>query len=177
MVSFINCSIQNKEIADFNINYRTSFLSQQKTYSVERDTCFGEENKDPLSWLSFGFFILALGIVFSLNTDVFSDFGFWIEQMADKGIPVRPPTSLISSAILFFGMIGISDFGIATIRVFIDKEKRRIISDILTGVALVLFAYLIHMYNAYFFMWQTVLGIEIVVIGLLVILYTLVRAS
>jgi hypothetical protein len=176
MVICISCGIQNNVEAKFCINCGKSLVYQQKKFKKERNTCFGEDDKDPLGWISFGFFVLVVGIVFALNTNVFSDFASWIEQIANKGALIRPPISLTTSAMLFFGIIGALNFVTATIRAFIDKVKRRILSDILSGIALVLFAYLIHLYSIFSLTWQIVLGTEIVVIGLLIITYSIFRS-
>jgi hypothetical protein len=175
MVICTGCGLQNNEDANFCINCGKTLAYQQKKIVKERNTCFSEDSRDPLGWISFGFFILVVGIVFALNSNVFSDFAFWIEQIANKGMLIRPPISLTTSAILFFGIIGALNFVTATIRAFIDKVKRRILSDILSGIALVLLAYLLHLYSIFSLTWQIVLGTEIVAIGLLVIVYSIIR--
>jgi uncharacterized membrane protein len=171
----MRCSAQNKEDAKFCTNCGASISPLQNRYVKERDTCFGEGDRDRLGKVSFGFFVIVVGIVLAFNPGIFSDFGFWIEQMTNEGTIVRPSTSLITSAMLFFGMIGVSNFVMAATRAFIDKAKRRMISDILSGVALVLFAYLISLYNTYSLTWQMVLGIEVVAIGLLIVSYSILR--
>ena len=113
----------------------------------ERETCFGagSRKKDYLGLVSFGVFILIVGIVFVANPNLVSDFSSWIEQMTDEQHLIRPSEGLVSSAILFFGLIGLSDFFKAGIRLWIAKVMRQVLADILSGVALVLFAYLIHL--------------------------------
>ncbi len=141
----------------------------------ERKTCFGTGEKDYLGLVSFGTFILIVGIVFTANPNLVSDFQLWIEQMANEQNLVRPRIGLITSAIVFFGLIGLSDFFMAGIRLWIDKSRRRVLVDILSGIALVTFAYLIYLYGSYALTWQTVVAIEVVVIGLLVIAYSTAR--
>jgi len=80
--------------------------------SQELETCFGLglREKDYMGLVSFGTFILAVGIVFVVNPKLFSDFRLWIDQMRIMENLVRPPRGLIVSAIVFFGLIGLSDF-------------------------------------------------------------------
>jgi len=143
----------------------------------EREICFsvGLTEKDYLGLLSFGTFILVVGIVFLANPNLVSDFRLWIEEMANRQDLVRPSEGLIISAVIFFGLIGLSDFFMAGVRLWITKSRRRVSVDILSGVALVFFAYLISLYGSRVLGWQMVLAIEAVAVGLLVILYSIVR--
>jgi len=146
----------------------------------EREVCFGERERrrDYLGLVSFGIFIVIVGLVFLANPNVASNFGSWIEQMSREKTLRRPPQDLIDSAILIFCLIGLSNFFVAGIRFMTDKVSkvmRRVLADILTGVALVLFSYLIYLYGSHALAWQMVPAIEAVAVGLLVIFYSLVR--
>jgi len=68
--------------------------------------------------------------------------------VTDEQHLIRPPEGLVSSAILFFTLIGLSNFFEAGIKLWITKVMRQVLADILSGVALVLFAYLIHLYGS-----------------------------
>ena len=143
----------------------------------ERDTCFGERGlgRDYSGLISLGMFLIIVGIVFVIDRNLFSDFELWIKQVTEEQVLTRPPESLITSAMIFFGLIGLSDFFKAGIRLWIDKSKKRVLGDILSGIALVLFTYLIHLYAIYALTWQQVLAIEAIAVGLLVIFYSIVR--
>ncbi len=143
----------------------------------ERETCFGAglRKKDYLGLVSFGAFILIVGIVFIANPNLISDFSSWIEQMTDEQHLIRPSEGLVSSAILFFTLIGLSNFFEAGIKLWIGKARRQVLADILSGVALVLFAYLIHLYGSYTLTWQIVIAIEAIAVGLLVVSYSIAR--
>jgi len=125
--------------------------------------------------VSFGFFLLVVGIVFIANPDIPSDFGSWIENMADRQDLLRPPEGLLVSGALFFGLMGAFNFLQGGIRFWTGGSMRQTLVDVLSGVALVLFAYLIHLYSIYQLEWQLVLAFEVVVVGLLVILYSVIR--
>lgn len=143
----------------------------------ERDVCFGERKRgrDYFGLISFGIFLLVIGVVFIANPNIPTDFQLWVEQMSDAQDFVRPSEGLITSAILFFVLIGIFDFFQASLRFWVDGSKRRVLVDILSGIALVLFAFLIYLYGSYSIAWQMVLAIEVVAAGLLVMLYSVIR--
>jgi hypothetical protein len=88
---------------------------------------------------------------------------------------VPPPEGLIYSATLFFSVVGIFDFAMAGIRLAAHDLKRRVFTDVLSGFALILFAYLIHLYIENYFTWQMVLGTEAIVCGILVTVYSIAR--
>jgi hypothetical protein len=129
------------------------------------------------SLLSFGIFILVVGLIFTLNPNVFSDFSSWVTQMVDKEELIRPPDGLITSATYFFGLVGVLDFFQVAARLWAGRSKRKVLSDALSGVALIFFAYLIYLYGNYRLTWQMVLALEIVAVGLLVVLYSVVRGT
>jgi hypothetical protein len=143
----------------------------------EREACFsvGFRKKDYVGLISFGIFVIIVGIVFVANPHLVSDFSSWIGQMTDQQHLIRPVEGLINAAVLFFGLIGLSDFFKAGIRLWIAEPRRQVLVDILSGVALVLFAYLIHLYGTFALTWQMVLATEAIAVGLLVVLYSIVR--
>ena len=143
----------------------------------EREACFGTglRKKDYLGLVAFGIFILIVGIVFIANPNLISDFSSWIKQMTDEQHLIRPHEGLVSSATLFFTLIGLSNFFEAGIKLWIGKARRQVLADILSGVALVLFAYLIHLYGIYALTWQIVIAIEAIAVGLLVVSYSIAR--
>lgn len=144
----------------------------------EVEDCFGAgRRKDYLGFVGFGIFVLVVGIVFVLNPLLTSEFGFWIEQMTTAQELVRPPQGLIASAIVFFGLIGVSDFFVAGVRVWVEKSGRRALGDVLTGVAILLFAYLISLYESYSIAGLMVLGTEAIAVGLLIVLYSIVKVA
>jgi hypothetical protein len=143
----------------------------------ERDTCFGEEErgKDYLGLVSFGFFLLTVGIIFTMNPNVIDDFRSWIIMINAAHVPVRPPDGLIYSASLFFSIVGIFNIAMAGIRLAASDLKRRALKDVLSGLALILFAYLIKLYSENYFTWEAVLGIEAIACGLLITVYSIGR--
>ena len=145
----------------------------------DRNDCFGTgpRKKDFMGIVSFGMFLIIVGIVFVANPSLFSDLISWIEQMADTQHLIRPNEGLISSAILFFILIGLSNFLEAGIKFWaaVAHARRRVFTDILSGIGLLLLAYLINLYGNHALSWQMVIAIEAIAVGLLVILYSVVK--
>ncbi|UCG44805.1 MAG: hypothetical protein JSV58_05270 [Candidatus Bathyarchaeota archaeon] len=147
--------------------------------SSDRDDCFGAgpSKKDYMGIISFGMFLIIVGILFVANPSLFTDLVSWIQSMADAQELIRPNDGLISSAVLFFLLIGLSNFLEAGIKFWtrVAHVQRRVIADILTGVALLLMSYLVSLYGSHELGWQLVIGIEAIAIGLLVVLYSIVK--
>lgn len=139
-------------------------------------TCFGDDKRvsDYLGLMSFGIFVLVVGVVFVANPNVVSDFGLWIEaSLADRTL-ARPSEALLTSITVFFGLIGVSNFFKASVRLGVKKDREQFLSDTLWGVAAVLLAYLVHLYKSRVITWQMVFALEAVACGLLVISYSTV---
>jgi hypothetical protein len=149
---------------------------EKETHVREGDVCFEvEHRRDYTGLVSFGIFLVIVGIVFIANPNVISSFSSWTEQMAKAKSLLRPPQDLIDSAALFFGLIGLSDFFLAGVRFIAYRVTRRVLSNILSGVALVLFSYLIYLYGRHGLTWQVALATEVVACGLLVIVYSIMH--
>jgi len=155
----------------------TSEPIEKESSAQEREVCFGEgERRRGYSGLvSFGVFLLIVGVIFLANPTLVSDFRSWIEKLTTEKTLSRPTQGLINSAALFFGLIGLSDFFLAGVQFMAHQRLRRVLVEILSGVALVLFSYFIYLYGSHAFTWQMVLAAEAVTVGLLVILYSVLR--
>ncbi len=151
--------------------------SEPRRHVHEGDTCFGERERerDYLGLVSFGFFLLTVGIVFTMNPNIIDDFRTWIIMINQAHFPVRPSDGLIYSASLFFSVVGILDFAMAGIRLAANDLKKRALKDVLSGFALILFAYLVKLYSENVFTWEAVLGIEAIACGLLIMVYSIGR--
>jgi len=160
-----------------SLKAKTSKPPEKESYVQEREVCFGEgeRRRDYSGLVSLGIFLVIVGITFVANPNAVTQFSSWVEQMSKQQALSRPPQGLIDSATLFFGLIGLSSFFVASVRFMAKKDMRRVLGDILFGVALVLFSYLIYLYGSHALAWQMVLAIEAVACGLLIILYSSLR--
>jgi hypothetical protein len=150
---------------------------EKENSAQEREVCFGEgeRRRDYSGLVSFGVFLLIVGVIFLANPTLISDFSSWVKKLSTDKTISRPPLELINSAALFFSLIGISDFFLASVRFIAHQRLRRVLTDILSGVALVLFSYFIYLYGGHTLSWQMVLAAEAVTVGLLIILYSVLR--
>jgi len=177
------CHAETKEGDKFCTNCGASLALEApkpvetRVHIRERDTCFGERERDYLGLVSFGFLLLTVGIIFTLNPNIVDNFRSWIVQISTERKLVRPADELIFSATYFFGLIGVFDFAMAGIRLAANDLKRRVITDIFSGIALILFAYLLQLYGEHYLLWQMVLGMEAIACGLLVTVYSIARYS
>lgn len=136
----------------------------------DRDLCFSAEPQgDSLGVVEFGLLLLTVGVVFYLNSGVFSEFISWIQGMGDAGAYIKPPASMMNSVVTFFGLTGASNFLTAIMRLQIDRTPWRIISDVFAGIALLVFAYLINLHFSGAMTWMVALAYEAIVVGILVI--------
>jgi hypothetical protein len=176
MITCSNCGADNREDAKFCNNCGAPLYSV-KGRERREEACFGQDRRDTdwLGLVSFGFFIIIVGIVIVVNPDVFSNIRSWIDQLTNQRAWIRPPQGLINSATLFFALIGLDSFLMAGIRFVVDKDSRRSLSEVLSGVAFVLLAYLLNLYSSYVLRLRIGLAIEIVVCGSLVIIYVVAR--
>lgn len=131
--------------------------------------------RDYLGLMSLGMLLLALAFVFLANPFLISDFRLWVEKITNEGVLIRPPRGLITSAAIFFVLIGISGFIKAAIRLRLAKLSGRVFANIFSGLVLVIFAYLITIYGSHVITWLLTLVIEAAVCGILIILYGVVR--
>ena len=144
----------------------------------DRDLCFGEVPQgDPLGIVDFGLLLLTVGLVFYLNSGVFSEFISWVQGMGDAGAYIKPPGSMMNSVVTFFGLIGASNFLTAIMRLQIDRTPSRIISDVFSGIALLVFAYLINLHFSGAMTWMVALAYEAIVVGILVIVGVLLTKA
>ena len=139
--------------------------------------CFeGERHADYTGLISFGIFLLILGIIFIANPNIGSLVDSWIKDMTNTQMLKKPPLELINSAALFFGLVGASNFFMAGVRYVVHTRRRRVVGNVLSGVALVVFSYLLYLYgNGTLKRGFTVIAIEVLVIGFLVVVYAATR--
>jgi hypothetical protein len=156
---------------------KTSEPFEKESSAEEREVCFGEgeRRRDYSGLVSFGIFLLIVGVIFLANPKLVSEFSTWVRKLSTEKTISRPPLELINSVALFFGLIGICDFFLAVVRFMAHQRLRRVLVSILSGFALVLFSYFVYLYGELTITWQMVLAAEVVTCGLLVILYSVLR--
>jgi hypothetical protein len=140
------------------------------------DECFGtprERRAEPSfpGGVSFAFFLIIVGTVFLANPGLFTDFELWTKGFtATGGIP-RPPGTMIWSAVIFFAAAGVFDFVTAGIRHGLKGRPRKVLQDIMTGLAKLVLAGLTYLYLGRSISGPVVVASELVIIGFLIIFY------
>ncbi len=146
-----------------------------------QDECFGTpkppvREPGPPGAVGFAFFLITVGIVFLANPGLFTDFETWVKTFTPTGGIPRPPDSMIVSAIVFFAAAGVFDFVTTGIRFAMKARPRKVLSDAMTGVAWVVLAAFTALYLWRLISGPVVIALELVVIGLLIIVYLLAVA-
>jgi len=141
-----------------------------------REECFGERRRerDYSGLISFGIFLLIVGYILSTNPWIWSEIQTLFMNLG-KGV-FKPSTRLIYVFALFLGLIGVSNFAIAGVRFAFRRSWRRILSDALSGIGFISFAYFIYQYGQGLMTWRMALLLEIIIIGILVILYGVIAS-
>src|SRR5881392_4171772 len=70
---------------------------------------FPERRPDFVALIGVAFFLLILGVVFTLNTNLLNDFRSWWDLIQPGGLFVRPPDGIVRSGLLFFALLGLSN--------------------------------------------------------------------
>lgn len=106
-----------------------------------------QPHQDLLGLLGLAFVLISLGIVFSANTSLVAELRQWGDHVAKAGPFVRPPEGVITSAVLFFVIVGLLDFVSAFLRSTLRWMKTLVLSRILSGVGDLIFAGLLVLYS------------------------------
>jgi len=143
-----------------------------------QDECFGtprptKPEPGPPGAVSFAFFLIIVGVVFLANPGLFTDFETWVKSFTPTGGVPRPPDSMILSAITFFIVAGIFDFITAGIRYALKARPRKVLSDVMTGIAWIVLAGFTSLYLGRSISGPVVVASELVVIGVMIIVYLL----
>ena len=117
------------------------------------------------------FFLLVLGIAFYLNGNLLTELRRWWDQVLAGRGAFRPPEGVIISAGLFWGLLGVSNFGIAFLRWFFTRSRIRTLGAILGGIAMVMFSYFLYRYSVRDMSGSLVVALEAGVIAVLLFIY------
>lgn len=129
---------------------------------------------DPLGLVGLAFLLVILGVVFILNPDVFNQLFGWVREMSAKGVAFRPPEALIGSATLFWALTGVSGFGMAFLRLSVQRLWVRSLADVFSGVAQIVLAALLGLYGAKLMTSSEVIAVEAIAVGILLFVYVAV---
>ena len=126
---------------------------------------------DYVALFGVAFFLLVLGIVFYLNGNLLTELRRWWDQVLVGRGAFRPPEGVIVSAGLFWGLLGVSNFGIAFLRWLFTRSRIRTLGALLGGIAMVMFSYFLYRYSLRDMSGSIIVALEAGVIAVLLFVY------
>jgi len=117
------------------------------------------------------FFLLVVGVVFYLNQNLLTEIRRWWDQILAGGTAFRPPEGLIISAAWFWGLLGISSFGIAFLRWAFTRSRIRTFGAFLAGIGMIAFAFFLNRYSLRALSGSLVISLEAAVLAALLFIY------
>src|SRR5437867_7908569 len=126
---------------------------------------------DYVGLFGVAFFLLVLGIVFYLNGNLLTELRRWWDQVLAGRGAFRPPEGVIVSAGLFWGLLGVSNLGIAFLRWLFTRSRIRTLGALLGGIAMVMFSYFLYRYLLRDMSGSIVVALEAGVIAVLLFVY------
>src|SRR6266487_1119219 len=121
--------------------------------------------------LGVAFFLLVLGVVFYLNQNLLTDLRQWWDQIVAGQLLFRPPEGVISSAVGFWALIGVTNFVVAALRWSLRRTKIHTLGAALGGVGAITFAYLLYRYSLRGLSGSQVVSFEAAVIAIMLFVY------
>ena len=132
---------------------------------------FPERRPDFVGLIGVAFFLLIVGIVFTLNTKLLNDFGSWRDLIVGNDLFVRPPEGIIASGILFFGLLGLSNLLTAGLRWILDRNRFGALARVLAGVGFLSLALLTWRYSLRAMSGPLVISIWTAILGTFLVIY------
>lgn len=129
-------------------------------------------HEDFLGLLSLAFVLIALSVVFAMNTNLPTDLKDWSLLVSTHNtILIRPPEGIILSAAWFFGVVGALEFINAALRWAFRWTPLRAASRALSGVGDLAFASLLLMYSARTISGTFLVAALVGIVGVLLLIY------
>src|SRR5467141_3690991 len=132
---------------------------------------FPERRPDFVGLIGVAFFLLIVGIVFTLNTNLLNDLRFWSDLIVANGLFVRPPDGIITSGIIFFGLLGLSNFLTSGLRWILDRSRFGALARVLAGVGFLSLAFLTWRYSLRAMSGSLVISVWTAILGTFLVIY------
>ena len=166
-----SCGVANKDDSKFCMSCGRSLASVATTPAAAARPFAQMPPPDLVGLVSFAVFLIVAAIVVLANPGVFSDLTTWFSSFFPGPVWVRPPQTLIGSAVVFFGLNGLGGFLSAFLRLTVNRRKAKALSDGLAALGTVVFAYLLVLYGDRVLTGPQVLTVLTAVVGVLIIVY------
>src|SRR5213083_679597 len=132
---------------------------------------FPERRPDFVALIGVAFFLLILGVVFTLNTNLLNDLRSWWDLILPGGLFARPPDGIVRSGLLFFALLGLSNFITSGLRWVLDRNRFGALARVLAGLGFVSVALLTWRYSLRAFSGSLVVSIWTAILGALLVIY------
>ncbi len=130
-----------------------------------------DRSPDFVGLFGLAFFLLIIGIVFYLNQDLLTQLRNWGDQILKGRLLFRPPEGVLTSAAVFWSLIGVANFIIAGLRWWIRRSKIQTLGSTLTGIGSVSLGYLLYRYSLRDLSGSQVVSFEAAIIAILLFVY------
>ena len=130
-----------------------------------------ESRPDFVGLIGIAFFLLIIGIVFTLNTSLLSDLRAWWDRIVSDGVFARPPDGIVTSGIVFFALLSLSNFLTAGLRWILDRSRFGALARVLAGVGFLTLAFLTWRYSLLALGGTQVISIWTAALGALLVIY------
>ena len=124
---------------------------------------------DILGFASVGVILILLALTYirhPINASAMIDY---LGNMGRQGVFIKPPLILLDAVIFFFYAAGVWGIILSGLRIVLERDMSKALSDLVGGFFSLLLAYLATNYRADIFTGRTTLAYFIVGIGLVVI--------
>jgi Protein of unknown function (DUF835)/zinc-ribbon domain len=132
---------------------------------------FPERRPDFVGLIGVAFLLLIVGIVFTLNTGLLTDLRLWSDLIVANGLFVRPPDGIITSGIIFFGLLGLSNFLTSGLRWILDRSRFGALARVLAGVGFLSLAFLTWRYSLRAMSGSLVISVWTAILGTFLVIY------
>lgn len=134
-----------------------------------------ERRPDFVGLIGVAFFLMIVGIVFTLNTNLLNDLLTWWDFIVAGGLPgglfVRPPEGIVESGIAFFGLLGLSNLLTAGLRWVLDRSRFGALARFFAGFSFLILALLTWRYSIRDLTGVQVMSIWTAALGTLLVIY------
>jgi hypothetical protein len=130
-----------------------------------------ERAPDFVALIGVAFFLLVVGIVFTLNGNILNDFQAWSNLIQANSLFSRPPDGIIVSGEQFFALLGLSNFLTAALKWTLDRNRFGALARVLAGTGFVVLALLLTRYAIRAVSGQLIISLWVAVLGALLVTY------
>jgi hypothetical protein len=143
--------------------------------STEKKGITGDKESKVLTLLSLGVVLIVLALTYMLFPLDFSIVLSYFKAMANQGIVLKPPPSLLKPVIFFLNALGIWTLVLAGLYFVVWRRLQKAIENLVGGLFLFVLAFLVNSYSTDLFTGRITLAYLAIAVGSLVIVNVLLH--